>query len=115
MTDVTGFGLVGHARELAAGAGVCVQLHASAVPLLAGVRELAEAGQVPGGSRTNLELAAEYARFDAGVTAVDRELLCDAQTSGGLLAALDPATAEGLGWPIVGRVVDGPAGAVEVR
>ena len=84
------------------------------MPLLAGVRELAVAGHVPGGSRTNLELATAYARFDAEVATVDRELLCDAQTSGGLLAALDPAAAKALGWPIVGRVIDGPQGTVEI-
>ena len=114
VTDVTGFGLVGHAREMAAAGGVCVRLDASAVPLLAGVRELAGAGHVPGGSKTNLELASAYARFEDGVTDVDRALLCDAQTSGGLLAALDPVAAKDLGWPVVGYVTDGPAGTVEV-
>ena len=64
------------------------------MPLLPGVRELAEAGHVPGGTRTNLELAAAYAEFGAGLDEVDRLLACDAQTSGGLLVAL-PARARG--------------------
>ncbi len=115
VTDVTGFGLVGHARELAAGAGLRVELDWSAVELLDGARELATAGHVPGGSRTNLELAAAYARFGPDLDAVDRALACDAQTSGGLLAALPADRAEGLPWPVVGRVVAGPAGTVLVN
>ena len=114
VTDVTGFGLVGHSRELAAAAGLQVEIDWSAVELLPGARELAEQGHVPGGSRTNLELAADYAQFDAGLDALDRLLACDAQTSGGLLAALPAERAEGLPWPVIGRVVEGPTGTVLV-
>jgi selenide,water dikinase len=76
---------------------------------------LAAQGFVPGGSRTNLELAAAYAEFDPGIGDMDRLLVCDAQTSGGLLAALPAQRAEGLPWPVVGRVVEGPAGTVLVH
>jgi selenide,water dikinase len=114
VTDVTGFGLVGHARELAAAAGVRVAIDWAAVELLPGARALAEAGFVPGGTRTNVELAAGYAEFGAGLDELDRALACDAQTSGGLLAALPADRAVGLPWPAIGRVVEGPAGTVLV-
>jgi selenide, water dikinase len=114
VTDVTGFGLVGHARELAAGAGLQARLRSREVPLLPGVRELAEAGVVPGGTRTNLDLASAYATFADEVSEVDRLIACDAQTAGGLLAAVPAAAAERLGWPIVGELDDGPAGTVLV-
>ncbi len=114
VTDVTGFGLVGHSRELAAGAGMTVRLHAAAVPLLPGARELAELGFVPGGTLTNLELAAAYSEFDPALGELERLLLCDAQTSGGLLATLPADRAEALGWPVVGELVAGPAGVVLV-
>jgi len=115
VTDVTGFGLVGHARELAAGADLQVELDWAAVRLLPGVRELAEAGFVPGGTRTNLELAAAYAEFSPALGEVDRLLACDAQTSGGLLVAVPPERAEGLPWPVIGRIGDGAPGRVLVR
>jgi selenide, water dikinase len=115
VTDVTGFGLVGHSRELAAAAGLRVEIDFEAVQLLPGARELAEAGHVPGGSRTNLELAAAYAGFDARLDDLDRLLACDAQTSGGLLAALPADRAQGLPWPVIGRVAEGPSGTVLVH
>jgi selenide, water dikinase len=115
VTDVTGFGLVGHARELAAGAGVRVEIDMAAVGILPGARELAAEGHIPGGSHTNLELAARYAEFDDELDELDRLLACDAQTSGGLLAALPAERAAGLPWPVIGRVVEGPAGTVLVH
>jgi selenide,water dikinase len=114
VTDVTGFGLVGHARELAAGAGLRARLRLDAVPVLPGVRHLVEAGVVPGGTRTNLELAEAYATFGEGLSEVDRLIACDAQTSGGLLAAVPADAAERLGWAVVGELADGPAGTVLV-
>jgi selenide,water dikinase len=115
VTDVTGFGLVGHVRELAAGSGVSARISLASVPLLPGVRELAEDGVVPGGTRSNLDFAAEFAEFAEGLDEVDRLLACDAQTAGGLLAALPAAAAERLGWPVVGELADGPAGTVLVN
>jgi selenide,water dikinase len=114
VTDVTGFGLVGHARELAAGSGLQARLRFDVVPLLPGVRELAELGVVPGGTRTNLDAAADYATFAEHLGEVDRLIACDAQTSGGLLAALPAAEAERLGWPVIGELAGGPAGTVLV-
>ncbi len=114
VTDVTGFGLVGHTRELAAGSGTQARLRLEAVPLLPDVRELIEDGVVPGGTRTNLELAGAYATFGDGLSEVDRLIACDAQTAGGLLAAVPAETAERLGWPVVGELADGPPGTVLV-
>jgi selenide, water dikinase len=114
VTDVTGFGLIGHARELAAGSGLRARLRLDAVPLLHGVRELAEQGVVPGGTRTNLDAAAGYATFGEHLSEIDRLIACDAQTSGGLLAALPAADAERLGWPVIGELAGGPAGTVLV-
>ena len=114
VTDVTGFGLVGHARELAAGAGLRASIQYDRIPLLPEVRQLVVDGFVPGGTRTNLELASAYATFDDWLDESDRLLACDAQTSGGLLAALPRDAAERLGWPIVGELGDGEPGTVLV-
>jgi selenide,water dikinase len=114
VTDVTGFGLVGHAREVAGGAGLRVEIDLAAVELLPGVRELIADGHVPGGTRTNLDLAAGYAEFGAGLGEAERLLACDAQTSGGLLAAVPADRARALPWPVIGRLTAGPAGTVLV-
>jgi selenide,water dikinase len=114
VTDVTGFGLVGHARELAAGSGTQARLRMDAVPLLPGVRELAESGVVPGGTRTNLGAADAYATFGEHLDEVERLIACDAQTSGGLLAAVSPSGAARLGWPVVGELGGGAPGTVLV-
>jgi selenide,water dikinase len=114
VTDVTGFGLVGHAREVAEGAGLRAEIDLAAVEALPGVRELIAEGQVPGGTRTNLELAGAYAEFGAGLDEAARLLACDAQTSGGLLVALPPERAAALPWPVIGRLAAGPAGTVLV-
>jgi len=115
VTDVTGFGLVGHARELAAGAGLRAEIDLSAVRLLPGVRELIAAGHVPGGTRTNLELAAEYTEFAPGLAEADRLLACDAQTSGGLFVSLPAERAAALPWRVMGRLSAGAPGTVTVR
>jgi selenide, water dikinase len=115
VTDVTGFGLVGHARELAAGAGLQAQIDWQTVRLLPGVRELVEAGHVPGGTRTNLDLAADYTEFAAGLSETERLLVCDAQTSGGLFVSLPAERAAALPWPVIGRLAEGAPGTVTVR
>ena len=115
VTDVTGFGLVGHARELAAGAGLQAQIDWQAVRLLPGVRELVEAGHVPGGTRTNLDLAADYTEFGPELSETDRLLACDAQTSGGLFVSLPAERAADLPWPVIGRLAEGKPGTVTVR
>jgi selenium donor protein len=94
-TDVTGYGLLGHLREMAAASGVDARIHVAAVPILPGARELAEAGHVPGGTKRNLEDLAEFVDWDE-TDPITRTLLADAQTSGGLLIALPAEAAEGL-------------------
>lgn len=92
-TDVTGFGLLGHAREMAAGSGVTLEIEVDAVPLLPGALEAVQAGAVPNGLKNNREFAAPCVsvRSTAGP---ERELLLyDPQTSGGLLVALPPEAA----------------------
>jgi cysteine desulfurase len=89
-TDVTGFGLLGHLREMAAGSGLDVELAAGTVPVLEPARELAAADVVPGGTLDNLEHVSPFVDWAPGLSRVDRLLLADAQTSGGLLVAIPP-------------------------
>lgn len=91
-TDVTGYGLLGHAMEMARASEVCLELEASAVPLLAQARPLRAQGAFPGGSAANrawLEKSGQL-HFAAEVADDLRDLFCDAQTSGGLLLGLKP-------------------------
>lgn len=113
VVDVTGFGLVGHLHGLARASGCAAELASAALPALPGALELLRRGAVPGGTRRNREAAAY---LDADAVDPDLALLaCDAQTSGGLLAAVsadvDPAALPG---PVVGRLVAGTAGAVRL-
>ncbi len=112
-TDITGFGLVGHLRNL----GVGAEIELSAVPVLEGARDLVAAGLFSGGTKRNHAAAAAAVEW-GGVAETDQLLLCDAQTSGGLLVALPPAQAAafesamaGAAYPAacIGRVTgDGP-------
>jgi selenide,water dikinase len=115
MTDVTGFGLLGHLHGLARESGLAAQVDAAAVPALEGVEGLLDDdGAVSGGSRRNREYADGFTTFAAGVAPWRARLVCDATTSGGLLVAVDPARAGELPGPVVGRLVDGEPGAIEV-
>ena len=106
LTDVTGFGLLGHAWEMAEGSGVAIGIEAARVPVLAGVRELAAAGVVPGGSRANLEWVGPHVRFSGSVDAATRLVLADAQTNGGLLAAVRAGRLDSLLRALADRGVD---------
>jgi selenide,water dikinase len=88
LTDVTGFGLLGHLLEVARGAKLKATLYKWQVPVMEGVPELAEAGCVPGGTKTNLEHVARHVVFKGNLPEHVRCVLADAQTNGGLLAAL---------------------------
>lgn len=94
ITDVTGFGLAGHALEMARGAGGEVQIDWAAVPLLAGVRALAAQGFVTGASGRNWSGYGADVQLPAGFAAEDQALLSDPQTSGGLLVACTPASVD---------------------
>ena len=108
-TDITGFGLLGHLLKLARASGVTAELDASAVPLLDGAREAAEAGHVSGGTRRNLDWVAPHTSYADHVDDITRILLADAQTSGGLLVAGD------VPGVVVGRLVDRRDHLIDVR
>jgi selenide,water dikinase len=116
LTDVTGFGLLGHGWEMAEGSGVALRLVAARVPVLEGVAELAAADVVPGGSKANLAWVGPHLTVAASV-ALPAIVLADAQTNGGLLAAVAPGaaagilsalTAAGVAASDVGEVLAGP-------
>jgi selenide,water dikinase len=90
ITDVTGFGLAGHALEMARGANCTVALHWPTVPLLPGVRDLAQQGQVTGASGRNWAAYGAEVSLPDGFAKEDKALLTDPQTSGGLLVACAP-------------------------
>jgi selenide,water dikinase len=95
LTDVTGFGLIGHARELALASGVSLRLEAGRVPLLEGALECARAGFIPGGLKANRDFAECLVNYEGAVPDEIKTLLFDPQTAGGLLisvAAKDAAT-----------------------
>jgi len=115
MTDVTGFGLLGHLHSLARESGVAAAVDAAAVPAIDGVSALlADDGAVSGGSRRNREYAEGFASFAAGVEPWRERLVCDATTSGGLLVAVEAARAGEVPGVVVGRLVEGVAGAIVV-
>jgi selenide,water dikinase len=117
MTDVTGFGLLGHLQELARASGLAAELEAGAVPAIPPALELLEDPEtsVSGGTRRNRDYAQQFVSFATSVPEARRWLVCDAMTSGGLLAAVPPERAESLPGAMVGRLLDGPAGAISVR
>jgi selenide,water dikinase len=94
MTDVSGFGLLGHLRELSFASGVSARVEAAAVPAIEGVLELLATEEgVSGGNRRNREFVAPFTTFGEGVGEAHRALLCDPMTSGGLLVAAPGALA----------------------
>ena len=95
-TDITGFGLIGHLSSLLRASGLAARVRAGLVPLLPGARELAEAGHIAGGTRRNLQDAQQIASWSRDVSPTEQLLLCDAQTSGGLLIAVAPERADEL-------------------
>lgn len=94
VTDVTGFGLMGHAFEMAKGSGVSIEFSYSSIPLLDGTKELAAKGVIPGGSKANHQWLEEKVHYDASITKEDQWIVCDAITSGGLLVSLPEDEAE---------------------
>jgi cysteine desulfurase len=87
-TDVTGFGLLGHLKEMVKGSGVGVRIGVENVPVFPGVWDLATAGIVPGGTLSNLQFAEEITVWDPDIPEVAKIILADAQTSGGLLISV---------------------------
>jgi selenide, water dikinase len=107
-TDVTGFGLLGHARELAVASGVRLRIEAQRVPLLPGALAAARAGFLPGGLKSNLEFLDGCVEVSPAVEAALVSLLYDPQTSGGLLASVpesEVARLEGQGFVAIGSAL----------
>ncbi len=123
-TDVTGFGLLGHMRELLAGSGVAADVDARAVPVIDGVRALLADGMVAGGTQRNHAFVSESVDWN-GLASDEQLLLADAQTSGGLLLAVAPEAADQLvreldaratlASAVVAHVHAGPAGRITIR
>ncbi|SRR5579875_136197 len=122
-TDVTGFGLIGHAHEMAQASGLAVYLSAPSVPLLPAALELAAQGFVPAGAYANRKAYANHIRYGEEVETALADLLFDPQTAGGLMLALPDEPARrlvsdlrelGLPAAVVGMFHAGPAGLVEV-
>ena len=115
MTDVTGFGLLGHLRELTAASGVAAEVYAEAVPAIDGVEELLRGdGSVSGGSRRNREYAETFTSFATDVEEWRRRLLCDSTTSGCLLVAVAAERAAEIPGAVVGRLLEAPPGSIRV-
>lgn len=93
-TDITGFGLLGHLREMSDGSGVGMNLTTSQLPVFPGALETAAMGLVPAGAYRNREFVGESVHFDPDVPLAMQDLMFDPQTSGGLLAAIPAAVAE---------------------
>jgi selenide,water dikinase len=96
MTDITGFGVIGHARELALASDVSLRLDARRVPLLEGAVECVRAGYIPGGLKANRDFADCAVEFAAGISEEIKTLLFDPQTAGGLLISVAAADADHL-------------------
>ncbi len=93
-TDVTGFGLLGHLLEMCKASNVSAEINFKNLDFLPGVRELAEKGIIPGGSKRNLDFVNEYVHFQNSLSEIDQLLAADAQTSGGLLISLSNENAD---------------------
>ncbi|TAM59155.1 selenide, water dikinase SelD [bacterium] len=122
-TDITGFGFLGHAHEMAVASGVTFEIDARALPLFSRTTALIEAGEVPGGTKDNASQHAAFVRFDQAVGGALRLALSDAQTSGGLLIAVPPAGAAALAQALerrgqlvctIGRAREGSGGEIVV-
>ncbi|GIP38099.1 selenide, water dikinase [Paenibacillus sp. J31TS4] len=122
-TDVTGFGLLGHASEMAKGSGVGIRIDSAKVPMLPRVRELAEAGFVPGGTKNNFAHLEGAVTFAGHIDQIGQWMLCDAVTSGGLLISvsfdqserlLEELVAAGVEAALIGEAVAEHPGHIEV-
>lgn len=123
-TDVTGFGLLGHASEMARGSKVGLEIEFSKVPILPRTREMALEKTIPGGTKSNHRWLKDKVEYDAEIDEIDQYILCDAVTSGGLLYSVAPGDAEemvldlqarGVQGVIIGRVVADHPGIIRVR
>ena len=123
-TDITGFGLLGHLRNVATASGCSATVHLGAVPVIDAAWTYVREGVAPGGTHANWRFLDEWVQYDSGIDKEAQLVLCDAQTSGGLLIALDAAKADALcaelrgrGAPcaaVIGTLESGRAGSMRV-
>ena len=100
-TDITGFGILGHAWEMAAQSLTSMRFDYKALPLLPNIRHYAELGCIPGGTGRNKRSLQAHVHFGDHLGEIDQAILYDPQTSGGLFAAIDPAL-----WPALSEQKD---------
>jgi selenide,water dikinase len=118
LTDVTGFGLLGHLHELSLASGLAATLDSEVIPAIPGVLELLAAPDeqaIAGGTRRNRAYAERFTTFAPGVPETRRWLAADAMTSGGLLAAVPPENAHAIPGAPIGRLTAGEPGTISVR
>jgi selenide, water dikinase len=118
MTDVTGFGLLGHLHELTLASRLAAELEAAAIPAIDGVVALLardDEQAVAGGTRRNRAHAESFTSFAVGVDEARRWLACDAMTSGGLLVGVAPERAHVVPGAVIGQLVAGEPGTISVR
>jgi selenide,water dikinase len=115
VTDVTGFGFLGHLHELALASGVAAEVDAEAVPAIEGALELADERCVSGGSRRNAAHAGGFTIFNDALRSERQVLLSDAMTSGGLLLAVPPDRVETAPGVRVGQLSEGEPGSIRVH
>jgi len=96
MTDITGFGLIGHAREIALGSNVSLRIYAKKIPLLEGALDCVRAGHIPGGLKANRDFAECAVRYEDGISEETKAILFDPQTAGGLLISVAAKDASAL-------------------
>lgn len=115
MTDVTGFGLLGHLHEICLGSGLAAEIEAAAVPTLAGAIELSSDPRcVAGGSKRNASEAAEFTSWHRRIDPAKRILLSDAMTSGGLLIAVPPQSSSDAPGTRIGQLIEGRSGSIQL-
>jgi len=123
-TDITGFGLLGHLREMTAGSGVGAEVYLSRIPVIEETWDLARRGIVPGGTHANRNFLRDEVIWDERISQEEQLVLCDAQTSGGLLISVAAEKEESLlqalrekGSPValtIGRIVEEERGKIRV-
>ncbi len=121
-TDVTGFGLAGHLLDMLPSHGLGCEIRASHLPIYESVREMAAMGMIPAGAHKNRDFLAGKVDVDGEVGELERDLLFDPQTSGGLLVALSPHGVETFkqhmagedGWALIGQFFENPASLIRV-
>jgi selenide, water dikinase len=122
-TDITGFGLLGHALEMATASGVTIEINAAEVPLIPGVRDLASMGLIPAGSFANRSFCERAVTVEDSVEQLLVDLFADAQTSGGLLISVSESAGDRLHAALesrrvphhdIGRVIETSSGRINV-